>query len=1297
MAWRLWHRAEPAVASGAEQKTRVHSVSMDGDRWRRVEELYHATLERDAPERSAFLEGACAGDVDLRREVESLLEYDHPPNDAPENPSGGKHGAIDMTGAQAPPLAAGTEVGSYRIVERLGSGGMGEVYRAVDTRLARDVALKVLARDMASRPDWLWRFTREAKAASRLNHPSIVTIYDIGESAGVHFIAMEYVPGRTLAQSIPPDGLPPALATRYAAAIASALARAHAGGVIHRDIKPANIMITDEGGLKVLDFGLARFIADEAASERDAVTSAAVTRAGVILGSAAYMSPEQASGRAVDARSDIFSWGLVLYEMLSGRRAFREDSRFATMAAILHKEPEPLAAEVPLNLREVVSRCLSKDPASRFQNMSAAAAALGASDEAVASEPDRLPRAGQTVSSYRLLSRLREEESGIVYKAEDTRLARLVALKVLSRRGSRAARESRKLLDEARTASALDHSNIGTVYEAGETADGRVFIATAYYDGGSLQQRLEAGVTLAEAVGFARQTALGLAKAHQRGIVHGGLHPGCLMLTSEGVVKIVDFGLGPTPAGASWAPPETGRGEPAGARSDVWSIGAMLRAMLPSDPPRALAAVVRRATEPDPASRYSSALEMADDLVRWEERAARRVPVAPRIRWLVASAIAALVAAGAWFAVREWRHRWVRQVAIPEITRLADRETNNAAMALARRALEYMPGDAALQDLWRRVSAPIDIETDPPGATVQVKDYLTPAAPWTVVGTTPLHGVRFPFGYSRVRISKPGRETFEFAHQVQPEISPDMHLRMEAAGAWPPGMVKVPVRRMLSGIARIHVLPVTDEFYLDRNEVTNKEFQRFVDAGGYRNPQFWKERFVRDGRPLSWEQATRQLVDSTGEPGPATWVAGRFPAGTDDLPVSGVSWYEAAAYAVYAGKSLPSVSHWYAAAWPGISPALIRLSNFDNVGPAPAGRYQGISAGGAFDMGGNMKEWCWNASGEKRFLMGGSWRDPAYQFTTADAQAPFDRSPDNGIRCARYIAPPDPRYLAPMEHAGRDYSKEKPVSDDAFRGYRALFAYEHRDPAGRVEAVDDSSSDWVRQRVSYDAGHGDERMPAVLFLPRHSRPPFQVVVYFPGSGAFLYRDSVHDLVAFYQLDYLIRGGRAVLCPVYEGTYERRQPQPLTRLQSRDREIDWSKEVERSMDYLETRGDIDATKMAFMGFSLGVRPALRLAAYPPRFRTCLILSGGLEFQPDEPEVDGINFAPRLRIPTLLLNGRYDFTFPVEEYQKPLLRLLGAPEKDKKLVLLNYAHNVGALPAEMRRDVLAWLDRYLGPVR
>jgi len=256
----------------------------------------------------------------------------------------------------------------YRIEAKLGEGGMGEVYRARDTVLGREVAVKVLPADQV-RADRLQRFLREAQAASQINHPNVVAIHDISESDGVHFIVMEYVAGKTLSETISPKGLETQQAVYYASQIVASLAKAHACGVVHRDLKPANIMVTTDGMIKVLDFGIAK-LHEPNAVEDDKLT-VGETAAGAILGTAAYMSPEQATGRPVDARSDIFSLGLVLYEMLSGRRAFSGETSISTIAAILYEEPRPLkevAPQTPRDLDRIVSRCIRKEPDQRFQS-----------------------------------------------------------------------------------------------------------------------------------------------------------------------------------------------------------------------------------------------------------------------------------------------------------------------------------------------------------------------------------------------------------------------------------------------------------------------------------------------------------------------------------------------------------------------------------------------------------------------------------------------------------------------------------------------------------------------------------------------------------------------------------------------------------------------------------------------------------------------------------------------------------------------------------------------------------------
>ncbi|MGO9262742.1 MAG: serine/threonine-protein kinase, partial [Bryobacteraceae bacterium] len=261
-------------------------------------------------------------------------------------------------------------ISHYEVLEKLGEGGMGVVYKARDSHLKRFVALKVLPPAKVADAERKQRFVREARSASALNHPSIVTVYDIDQSDGVDFIVMEYVEGKSLDQLIGRKGLKLSEVLKYGVQIADALAKAHAAGIVHRDLKPANVMVTGDGRVKVLDFGLAKLSETAPVGPEDStLTEQPSTEVGLIVGTAGYMSPEQAEGKTVDARSDIFSFGSVLYEMVTGRRAFRRDSPALTLAAILHLEPPPLPAEIPHDLEKVITRCLRKDPAHRFQHM----------------------------------------------------------------------------------------------------------------------------------------------------------------------------------------------------------------------------------------------------------------------------------------------------------------------------------------------------------------------------------------------------------------------------------------------------------------------------------------------------------------------------------------------------------------------------------------------------------------------------------------------------------------------------------------------------------------------------------------------------------------------------------------------------------------------------------------------------------------------------------------------------------------------------------------------------------------
>lgn len=370
---------------------------MDPERWKEIERLCQSALEMDSAKRASYLKGACAGDESLRKEVEVFLEQQTKAEGFLKDPAiedAGKALAREQEKARAQELS-GRSLARYSIREKLGEGGMGVVYKALDTRLDRLVSLKVLPSDRVADPERKRRFVKEAKAASALNHPNIVTVYDIDQVEGIDFIAMEYVAGKTLDRQIPPKGMRINKVLEIGIQIADALAAAHAAGIIHRDLKPSNIMVSDSGPVKILDFGLAKLI--EKPAPDNAENGPPETREfslrtdeGMILGTAAYMSPEQAQGRKIDSRTDIFSFGAVLYEMVSGRKAFQGASLTATLAAVIRDEPMPLneiVTDVPADLVKVIRRCLRKDPARRWQTMSDLRVALMELSEESLSQP----------------------------------------------------------------------------------------------------------------------------------------------------------------------------------------------------------------------------------------------------------------------------------------------------------------------------------------------------------------------------------------------------------------------------------------------------------------------------------------------------------------------------------------------------------------------------------------------------------------------------------------------------------------------------------------------------------------------------------------------------------------------------------------------------------------------------------------------------------------------------------------------------------------------------------------------
>jgi eukaryotic-like serine/threonine-protein kinase len=352
---------------------------MTPERWQQIDGLLEEALGRATNERAAFLDQACAGDEALRRKVDDLLAAHAQAENFIETP------ALEVEAkalAEQTRSMVGRQLGRYQILALLGAGGMGEVYRARDTRLNRAVAIKVLPPHLTQDSVALARFEREAQAVAALSHPNILAIHDFGMEQDIHYAVTELLEGETLRQRLTHKVLPWREAVKLGVAVADGLAAAHVKGVIHRDLKPENIFLTNDSRVKILDFGLARRKPVAPLSDASSASTVPnVTEPGMVMGTVGYMSPEQVRGEEVDERSDLFAFGCVLYETVSGRRAFARQTAAETMAAILRDEPPKLAEagqDVPSELERVINRCLKKKAEARFQSARALAIDLAA-------------------------------------------------------------------------------------------------------------------------------------------------------------------------------------------------------------------------------------------------------------------------------------------------------------------------------------------------------------------------------------------------------------------------------------------------------------------------------------------------------------------------------------------------------------------------------------------------------------------------------------------------------------------------------------------------------------------------------------------------------------------------------------------------------------------------------------------------------------------------------------------------------------------------------------------------------
>jgi formylglycine-generating enzyme required for sulfatase activity len=983
---------------------------------------------------------------------------------------------------------------------------------------------------------------------------------------------------------------------------------------------------------------------------------------------------------------------------------------------------------------------------------------------------------GKLISHYKILEKIGGGGMGVVYKAEDTKLKRFVALKFLPPQLTGDEEAKKRLIIEAQAASSLDHPNICTVYEINEVDDGQLYMAMALYEGETLEEKIKKGfLSINEAINIALQIAKGLEKAHGKEIVHRDLKPANIMITSDGIIKILDFGLakvsrttkltkeGTTLGTTNYMSPEQVRGEMLDPRTDIWALGVILYEMvsgetpfkgeyeqavmysvvnenpepLRQDVPEELRNLVFCALEKNLENRYQSVTEFINQLQKIQgtdgiqEKKPGDLNMLMRLlknpRFAIPAAI--LIILAIIIALLPYYQLIKRQQAkelLPQIENLIKERKYFEAYQMAVKAEKYLKNDSTFITLIPGCADFLSINTIPEGAGVYLKRFApNPESHFPdreYVGLTPINNLRVIRGGYKIFLEKEGyapcERVYSSAFGVEASMrSTDINIEVTLLGVerMVEKMVFVPGGKyqLVGWDAPTKAEVELNDYYIDKYEISNQDFKAFIEVGGYSKEQYWKYPFMKDGKRISREEAIKQFTDRTSLPGPRNWVNQEFPEGKGNHPVTNITWYEAAAYAEFVDKKLPTLFQWEKAArngeyhvydmvmpWGLKTPNenVLQRANFEGSGTVAVDSFEfGISPFGCYNAAGNVKEWCLNEITGRFTTTGGSWEDPIYGFAHFGTYPGFYSSNSLGFRCVRTageVTSDQGNIKINIEERIPVYT---PVDERTFKSFLTHFKYDKR-PLDVKLIKTEKTANWTKEKVSF-AGLDNERIIAYLFLPTNAAKPYQCLNWIPHSGVMNGSQFV-DEATIHAFEPQVKSGRAVFAIVPKGANERpsepgyKWPDVET-VKYREQVIQYATEFSLGLDYLETRADIDMHRLAFTGTSWGsTGTGVIIAAVDRRYRSVIFMAGGIrDYNVKKlPEVNPINFAPYIKPPKLLLNGRYDEAFPLETVALPFYKLMSAP---KQLSLVDAGH---APPLEKRVPIInKWLDETLGPVK
>ena len=987
---------------------------------------------------------------------------------------------------------------------------MGVVYKAEDTRLKREVAIKFLPHSFNVSLKDIEKLKTEAQIAAGLNHPNVATVYAIEEFGDDTFIVMEYVKGKELKDLFKNSSekkIKLSDILDFAIQITEGINAAHKKGIIHRDIKSSNIMLSEDGRIRVMDFGLAHIHGDPM-----------LTKKGSTPGTTAYMSPEQLRGEEVDFRSDIWSLGIVLFEMLTGQPPFQGNFDQAIIYSILHEKPKSIKKinpEITEELEQVVLACLEKDRKKRIQS------------------------------------------------AEDL-LAQLKALQ--------------------------NQTSVSSI----------------------------------------RKFSPARLKISRAGLVVSTIITGVLII---------------------------------------------LAAFLP----------IKKIFNPENL---------------------------PELR--------------------------------AQLQDLVDKENYYEAHLLAQEHKTLLESDSVFKQLSLIIYETLSVSSDPPGANVYLLKY-NPVQRDTsligkLIGKTPINDFQIIRGDYLITLEKSNEPMKLSKNEYQAPFKGLEYVPLQRIASSYPIMKEFPVpvrgihidvklidtdilpRNMIFVPGGMHKLvsrsiplakPLSlDYFFIDKYEVSNSDYKEFISAGGYKRKEYWKHKFKKDGKDISWEEAMKFFIDRSNLPGPRSWVNQEYPEGKGNYPVTYITWYEAAAYAEFLGKSLPTIYQWEKAArngvpnyhttsmpW-GLIYSLTDISgrtNFNSNGTEPVDRYEfGISYYGGYNFAGNVEEWCWNRSTDGFIYADGSFEDSNYVFGAFNSFDGLYSSPALGFRCVKNISSSNSDQHKLVVDLNVQIPVYQPATDSKFESILKLYNYEKRQLNPEIILAEENEY-WIKEKVAFDSPFGD-RITGYLFLPKNAEKPYQCILWNPHGGVYQLGFAA-DWAAEILYSKNIKYGRAVFVIVPKGSPERKfdygEDYPdISRILFRDRVIRWVSENRIGMDYLSTRNDIDVNKVAYITTANNVE-GLIVPGVDHRFKCVILIANSLNYDDKEKyaaEINPTNFLPRFKAPTYMINGKYAESDNFYLTVLPTFNLLPEP---KRIEAVNSSH---VPPSAFRVPLInKWLDESLGKVK